>query len=38
MKQLEEMGFLSQSKNIEVLIKNRGDVLKTVKDLLEKSN
>jgi len=38
MKQLEDMGFLSQSKNIEVLIQNRGDVLKAVKDLLEKSN
>lgn len=36
--QLEEMGFTNRSKNIESLIKNSGDVLKTVKELLEKNN
>lgn len=36
--QLEEMGFTSRGKNIELLINNSGDVLKTVKELLEKNN
>jgi len=35
LKQLEEMGFLVRNKNIELLIKNGGDLLVTVKNLLE---
>eukprot|EP01114_Cavostelium_apophysatum_P022267 TRINITY_DN799_c0_g1_i1.p1 TRINITY_DN799_c0_g1~~TRINITY_DN799_c0_g1_i1.p1 ORF type:complete len:292 (+),score=93.14 TRINITY_DN799_c0_g1_i1:100-975(+) len=38
MNQLEEMGFRDRSKNIEVLINNGGDLLQSVKDLLEKGN
>jgi len=34
LKQLEEMGFLSRTRNIEVLIKNNGNILQSVKDLL----
>lgn len=34
--QLEEMGFLNRGRNIELLIQNAGDVLKTVKQLLDK--
>jgi len=33
--QLGEMGFLNKNKNIELLIKNGGDILVTVKNLLE---
>lgn len=36
LKQLEEMGFSNRAKNVEVLVKNGGDILKAVKDLLEK--
>jgi len=38
LRQLEEMGFSSRSRNIEVLIRNGGDVLRAVKDLLDKHN
>jgi len=38
LKQLEEMGFASRTNNIEALINNNGDVLQTVKELLEKKN
>jgi len=32
--QLEEMGFKNRSVNLEVLVKNRGEILPTVRDLL----
>jgi len=35
LKQLGEMGFLDKNKNIELLIKNGGDILVTVKNLLD---
>jgi len=38
LKQLEDMGFISKTNNIEALINNNGDVLETVKELLEKKN
>jgi len=38
LKQLEEMGFNQRTKNIEALITNGGDILKAVKQLLEKIN
>jgi len=38
LKQLEDMGFTSRTNNIEALINNNGDVLETVKELLEKKN
>jgi len=34
LKQLEDMGFVDKIKNIEILVKNKGDMLQTVKDLL----
>jgi len=36
LRQLEEMGFNSRTRNIEILIRNGGDVLRSVKDLLDK--
>jgi hypothetical protein len=38
LKRLEEMGFNDRSKSIEILIKNGGNLLRTVKDLLDKAN
>jgi len=35
LKQLEEMGFLDRAKNIEFLVKRKGDMIFVVKDLLE---
>jgi len=34
-KQLEEMGFSSRTRNIEVLLKHNGDLIQCVKELLE---
>jgi len=34
LKQLEDMGFTETQKNIELLVKNNGDMIKTVMDLL----
>jgi len=38
LKQLEEMGFSDRTANIELLIKHGGNLLKSVKALLEKTN
>jgi len=38
LRQLEEMGFTSRTRNIEILIRNGGDVLRSVKNLLDKHN
>jgi len=35
LKQLEEMGFINRGRNIEVLVKNKGDMVLVVRDLLE---
>lgn len=35
LKQLEEMGFVNRQKNIEFLVRSKGDMLETVKFLLE---
>jgi len=34
-KQLEEMGFLNKAKNVELLVKYNGDMVRTVRDLLD---
>jgi len=34
LKQLEEMGFTNKLQNIEILVKNKGEMLQAVKDLL----
>jgi len=38
LKQLEEMGFRDRSANIALLIKHNGNLLKSVKELLDESN
>jgi len=38
LKQLQDMGFMDRTKNISTLVRNGGDLLQSVKDLLEKSN
>jgi len=35
LKQLEEMGFMNRGRNIEILVKNKGDMVLVVRDLLE---
>jgi len=35
LQQLEEMGFANRSRNLEVLVKHRGDLVLSIKDLLE---
>ena len=35
LKQLEEMGFVNRERNIETLVKRSGDLVKTIRDLLE---
>jgi len=35
LKQLNEMGFVDRRRNIELLVKNKGDMVNVVKDLLE---
>jgi hypothetical protein len=32
---MSEMGFVERQKNIALLVKNKGDMVRTVKDLLE---
>jgi len=35
LKQLEEMGFGNRDLNIELLVKNKADLTRTIRDLLE---